>query len=190
MFCQAHGRSSGQVKPSPNQVSPMPYHPYVTLLSLKPLLTVWPITRLYPDQFTDVQTDTRIGSVEVKIKKLDAELGAFKQQMAKLRDGPGKVGYQRRCTIDHQAAIQQRALRTLKQKRMYENQLMQLQQQTWNMEQAAMTTENLKNTVSRRLSISSGVTSMILMADGHCGRDEDCKQGDEEAVQGYRYRQD
>jgi charged multivesicular body protein 5 len=30
---------------------------------------------------------------------------------------------------------------------MYEGQLMQLQQQTWNMEQAAMTTENLKNTV-------------------------------------------
>jgi hypothetical protein len=27
----------------------------------------------------------------VKIKKLDAELGAFKSQMAKLRDGPGKV---------------------------------------------------------------------------------------------------
>ncbi|KAK1922564.1 Snf7 family [Papiliotrema laurentii] len=81
-------------------------------------------------------TDTRIGSVEVKIKKLDAELGAFKAQMAKLRDGPGKN------------AIQQRALRTLKQKRMYENQLMQLQQQTWNMEQAAMTTENLKNTMA------------------------------------------
>lgn len=32
---------------------------------------------------------------------------------------------------------------------MYEGQLMQLQQQTWNMEQAAMTTENLKNTVRR-----------------------------------------
>lgn len=27
----------------------------------------------------------------MKIKKLDAELGAFKNQMAKLRDGPGKV---------------------------------------------------------------------------------------------------
>lgn len=81
-------------------------------------------------------TDARIGSIEVKIKKLDAELGAFKAQMAKLRDGPGKN------------AIQQRALRTLKQKRMYENQLMQLQQQTWNMEQAAMTTENLKNTMA------------------------------------------
>lgn len=50
-----------------------------------------------------------------------------------------------------QNAIQQRALRTLKQKRMYENQLMQLQQQTWNMEQAAMTTENLKNTVGFRI---------------------------------------
>jgi len=81
-------------------------------------------------------TDTRIGSIEVKIKKLDAELSAFKAQMAKLREGPGK------------AAIQQRALRTLKQKRMYEGQLMQLQQQTWNMEQAAMTTENLKNTMA------------------------------------------
>ncbi|ORY24750.1 Snf7 family, partial [Naematelia encephala] len=79
-------------------------------------------------------TDSRIGTIEVKIKKLDAELGAFKAQMAKLRDGPGK------------SAIQQRALRTLKQKKMYEGQLMQLQQQTWNMEQAAMTTENLKNT--------------------------------------------
>jgi hypothetical protein len=32
---------------------------------------------------------------------------------------------------------------------MYEGQLTQLQQQTFNMEQAAMTTENLKNTVRR-----------------------------------------
>ncbi len=46
-----------------------------------------------------------------------------------------------------QNAVQARALRTLKQKRMYEGQLAQLQQQTFNMEQAAMTTENLKNTV-------------------------------------------
>lgn len=44
--------------------------------------------------------------------------------------------------------MQQRALRTLKQKRMYEEQLNQLQQQTFNMEQAAMTTENLKNTMA------------------------------------------
>lgn len=44
--------------------------------------------------------------------------------------------------------MQQRALRTLKQKRMYETQLNTLQQQTFNMEQAAMTTENLKNTMT------------------------------------------
>ncbi|WVQ75467.1 hypothetical protein IAR50_005092 [Cryptococcus sp. DSM 104548] len=81
-------------------------------------------------------TETRISSLEVKLKKLDAELGVFKGQMSKMREGPGK------------AAVQQRALRVLKQKKMYEAQLGQLQQQTFNMEQAAMTTENLKNTMA------------------------------------------
>jgi hypothetical protein len=47
-----------------------------------------------------------------------------------------------------QNAIQQRALRTLKQKRMYENQLAQLVQQTFNMESAALVTENLRNTMA------------------------------------------
>ena len=47
-----------------------------------------------------------------------------------------------------QNAIQQRALRTLKQKRMYESQLEQLTQQTFNMESAALTTENLRNTMA------------------------------------------
>lgn len=39
-------------------------------------------------------------------------------------------------------------MRVLQQKKMYENQLSQLAQQTFNMEQAQMTTENLKNTAS------------------------------------------
>ena len=47
-----------------------------------------------------------------------------------------------------QNAIQQRALRTLKLKRMYESQLEQLTQQTFNMESAALTTENLRNTMA------------------------------------------
>jgi len=81
-------------------------------------------------------TDTRMQSVEVKIKKLDAELGRYKEQMSKLRNGPGKD------------AIQQRALRTLKQKKLYESQLAQLQQQTFNMESAALATENLRNTMA------------------------------------------
>ncbi|KAL0949297.1 hypothetical protein HGRIS_009374 [Hohenbuehelia grisea] len=81
-------------------------------------------------------TDARIASIEVKVKKLDGELGRYKEQMSKLRNGPGKN------------AIQERALRTLKQKRMYEGQLAQLTQQTFNMESAALTTENLRNTMA------------------------------------------
>ena len=47
-----------------------------------------------------------------------------------------------------QNAIQERALRTLKQKRMYESQLAQLTQQTFNMESAALATDNLRNTMA------------------------------------------
>ncbi|KAJ3553032.1 hypothetical protein NM688_g3836 [Phlebia brevispora] len=81
-------------------------------------------------------TDSRMASIEVKIKKLDGELARYKEQMSKLRNGPGK------------SAIQERALRTLKQKRMYESQLAQLTQQTFNMESAALATENLRNTMA------------------------------------------
>lgn len=81
-------------------------------------------------------TDARVGSIEVKIRKLDGELARYKEQMSKLRNGPGKD------------AIQQRALRTLKQKKMYENQLSQLAQQTFNMESTAIATENLRNTMA------------------------------------------
>ncbi|KAF5388082.1 hypothetical protein D9615_000588 [Tricholomella constricta] len=81
-------------------------------------------------------TDARMASIEVKVRKLDAELGRYKEQMGKLRNGPGKD------------AIQQRALRTLKQKRMYEAQIAQLAQQTFNMESAALTTDNLRNTMA------------------------------------------
>ncbi|EGG06877.1 uncharacterized protein MELLADRAFT_35807, partial [Melampsora larici-populina 98AG31] len=81
-------------------------------------------------------TETRIDSMEVKIRKLDAELIRYKENMKKLRDGPGKT------------AMQQRAMRVLKQKKLYEGQLEQLQQQTFNMEQAIMTTDNLRNTMA------------------------------------------
>ncbi|KDN45477.1 hypothetical protein K437DRAFT_256596 [Tilletiaria anomala UBC 951] len=83
-----------------------------------------------------LSTEQRADGVEVKIRKLDAELGRYRDQMKKMRDGPGKT------------AIQQRAIRVLKQKRLYEGQLAQLQQQAYNMEQATMTTENLRNTMA------------------------------------------
>ncbi|KAL7004703.1 Vacuolar protein-sorting-associated protein 60 [Cystobasidiomycetes sp. EMM_F5] len=102
-------------------------------------------------------TDSRIDSVQVKVKKLDGELTRYRDQMKRMKDGPGKQ------------AVQQRALRVLKQRKLlvvcrlvklaikltqldrvnsYESQIQQLQQQTWNMEQAAMTTENLRNTMA------------------------------------------
>ena len=51
-----------------------------------------------PVQFQDTiadrtvtQTDARIASIEVNVKKLDGELMRYKEQMSKLRNGPGKV---------------------------------------------------------------------------------------------------
>ncbi|KAJ3011052.1 UNVERIFIED_CONTAM: hypothetical protein HDU68_001852 [Siphonaria sp. JEL0065] len=79
--------------------------------------------------------DERADSVEVKIKRLDAELLKYKEQMGKMREGPAKD------------TVKQKALRILKQKKLYEGQKDQLMAQTWNMEQANMTTENLKNTL-------------------------------------------
>ena len=92
-------------------------------------------------------------SIEVKVKKLDAELARYKEQMSKLRNGPGKVcGTTSKVMVllilNYKSAIEQRALRTLKQKKMYEAQLAQLQQQTFNMESAAIATENLRNTMA------------------------------------------
>ncbi|KAJ3415180.1 hypothetical protein HDV05_005460 [Chytridiales sp. JEL 0842] len=81
------------------------------------------------------ETDSRADSVEVKMKKLDAELIKYKDQMKKMREGPAKE------------AVKQKALRILKQKKMYEGQRDQLMQQSFNIEQASMTTENLKNTL-------------------------------------------
>lgn len=82
------------------------------------------------------QVDTRIESIDVKLAKLNAELTAYQQKLAKMRDGPGKT------------AIKQKALKVLQQRKMYESQRDQLQAQSWNMEQAGMMQDNLKNTMT------------------------------------------
>jgi len=79
--------------------------------------------------------DSRIESVDVKIAKLNAELSGYQSRLGKMRDGPGKT------------AIKQKALKVLQQRKMYEGQRDQLQQQSWNMEQAGMMQDNLKNTM-------------------------------------------
>ncbi|ODQ53489.1 hypothetical protein SAICODRAFT_79782 [Saitoella complicata NRRL Y-17804] len=78
-------------------------------------------------------TDSRIDSIEVKIRKLDSELSVLRDRMSRLRDGPGKN------------SLKQKAIKVLRQKKLYESQLDTLQQQTFNMEQTALTTENLRN---------------------------------------------
>lgn len=81
-------------------------------------------------------TEARADGVTQKIKKLDVELARYRDQMKKMSSGAGKK------------AVEQRALRVLRQKRLYESQLDQLYQQSYNMEQATMTTENLRNTMA------------------------------------------
>ncbi|KAJ2657129.1 Vacuolar protein-sorting-associated protein 60 [Coemansia sp. RSA 1200] len=81
-------------------------------------------------------TELRVGSVGAKIKKLDGELIRCRDQMSKMRDGPGKN------------TVKQKALRILKQKKMYEDQRDQLTQQSFNMETTVFATENISNTMS------------------------------------------
>lgn len=56
--------------------------------------------------------------------------------MSKMRDGPGKM------------AIRQKALKVLQQRKRYEGQRDQLSQQSWNMEQAGMMQDNLRNVMT------------------------------------------
>ena len=74
--------------------------------------------------------------MDVKLAKLNGELSQYQQRLAKMRDGPGKT------------ALKQKALKVLQQRKMYESQRDQLQQQSWNMEQAGMMQDNLKNTMT------------------------------------------
>ena len=82
------------------------------------------------------QVDTRIESIDVKLASINAELTAYQTKLAKMRDGPGKT------------AIKQKALKVLQRRKMYEGQRDQLQQQSWNMEQAGMMQDNLKNVMT------------------------------------------
>lgn len=51
--------------------------------------------------------DSRADSIEQKVQKLDTELRKYKEQMAKMREGPAKN------------SVKQKAMRVLKQKKMY-----------------------------------------------------------------------
>ncbi|KAF2110543.1 charged multivesicular body protein 5 [Lophiotrema nucula] len=78
--------------------------------------------------------DERIKSIDVKLTALNAELAVYQKR---LNSGSGQG----------QQALRQKALKVLQQRKMYEGQRDQLWQQSWNMEQAGMMQDNLKNTM-------------------------------------------
>ncbi|RAH71560.1 putative SNF7 family protein (Cta1) [Aspergillus aculeatinus CBS 121060] len=80
--------------------------------------------------------ETRISSIDVKLAALNSELSTYQTKIAKMRDGPGKT------------ALRQKALKVLQRRKQYEAQRDQLSQQSWNMEQAGMMQDNLKNVMT------------------------------------------
>lgn len=80
--------------------------------------------------------DDRIGSIDVKLASLNAELSTYQTKLSRMRDGPGKT------------ALKQKALKILQRRKAYEAQRDQLQSQVWNMEQASMMQDNLKNVMT------------------------------------------
>lgn len=92
--------------------------------------------------------DSRTESIDKKISRLDAELVKYKDQMKKMRDGPSKN------------MVKQKAMRVLKQKRMYEGQRDNLMQQSFNMEQANYTIQSLKDTKTTVDAMKVGLKDM------------------------------
>uniref|UniRef100_UPI00358EC6E4 charged multivesicular body protein 5 n=1 Tax=Myxine glutinosa TaxID=7769 RepID=UPI00358EC6E4 len=103
-----------------------------------------------PPNLTDCisNVDSRGESIEKKISRLDIELKKYKDQMAKMRDGPAKN------------MVKQKAMRVLKQKKMYDNQRESLMQQSFNMEQANYTIQTMKDTKSTVDAMKIGVKDM------------------------------
>lgn len=71
--------------------------------------------------------------MEDKVKRLDVELIKYKEQIKRTRPGPA------------QEAVKARAMRVLKQKKMYEGQRDMLYNQTFNLDQVSFAAEGLKD---------------------------------------------
>lgn len=92
--------------------------------------------------------DSRADTIDGKIKTLDAELRKYKDQMAKMREGPAKN------------AVKAKALRVLKQRKQYEGQVENLRNQSFNMEQANFAAQTLKDTHATVAAMKDGMKSM------------------------------
>ncbi|CAH8849215.1 unnamed protein product [Trichobilharzia szidati] len=89
-----------------------------------------------PPNLTDViaNVDGRVDSVDKKIEKLDEELKKYQQQMLKMREGPAKNN------------VKMKAMRILKQKKVYEHQKEQLSNQSFNIEQTNFAIQTVRDT--------------------------------------------
>ncbi|XP_057330900.1 charged multivesicular body protein 5 [Microplitis mediator] len=92
--------------------------------------------------------DSRAEAAEKKARNLDIELKKCKEQMDKMREGPSK------------AAIRAKAVRMLKQRKMYESQADNLRQQSFNMDQTHYATQTLKDTQITVAAMKDGVKQM------------------------------
>ncbi|KAJ2450694.1 Vacuolar protein-sorting-associated protein 60 [Coemansia sp. RSA 2336] len=81
-------------------------------------------------------TDSRVSSVEVKIKELDGRIAALTDRMRKMRDGPGKI------------TLKKQAMQLLQHKKKYEAQRDNLMQQSFNMESTVFAMDNVKHTMT------------------------------------------
>jgi charged multivesicular body protein 5 len=86
--------------------------------------------------------------VEKKIAKLDQELAKYSDQMKKMREGPAKN------------AVKQKALRVLKQKKVYENQREALSNQSFNIEQQNMAIQSMRDTKTTLSAMQVGLKEM------------------------------
>ncbi|KAF9676533.1 hypothetical protein SADUNF_Sadunf08G0011800 [Salix dunnii] len=103
-------------------------------------------------QDSSERINKRGDTVDEKIKKLDAELARYKEQIKNTRPGPAQV------------AVKARAMRILKQKRMYEGQRDMLYNQTFNLDQVAFASEGIKDaqqTVSALKSANKELKGMV-----------------------------
>ena len=92
--------------------------------------------------------DSRGESVEKKIAKLDQELAKYSAEMKKMREGPAKN------------AVKAKALRILKQKKVYENQREMLGNQSFNIEQQNMALQSMKDTKTTMQAMQIGLKEM------------------------------
>lgn len=98
--------------------------------------------------FSHIQVDQRADAVAKKIAALENELRKYREQMSKMREGPGKN------------AVKAKAMRLLKQKKMYEQQLDNLRGQSFNMEQANFAAQALKDTHTTVVAMRDGMKQM------------------------------